>query len=58
MATYDFSCERCNELTTINQSIKDDIQYPTCPKCNILMSRIYNVPGVKFNGSGFYSTDN
>jgi predicted nucleic acid-binding Zn ribbon protein len=30
---------------------------PTCDNCNGTLTRVYSVPVVTFNGSGFYSTD-
>lgn len=56
MATYEFICEVCNELTTTSQSMKEDLVVPDCPKCNLRMNRIYNTPGIQFKGTGFYKT--
>jgi len=42
MATYEFICEICNELTSTTQSMKEDIVVPDCSKCKTRMRRIYN----------------
>ena len=54
MPQYDYRCEVCNALMTITRSIHDDAVAP--PHCGIEMRQVYSTPGIKFNGSGFYST--
>ena len=51
MPSYDFKCETC---TTILET--EDTALPPCPSCGINMIRIWSVPAIKFNGTGFYST--
>lgn len=54
MPQYDYRCDICNEMQTIQRSIHDDAISPTC--CDTEMKQVYSVFGLKFNGTGFYST--
>lgn len=51
MPNYDFKCLTC--LLVVE---KQDTALPPCPTCGETMARIWSVPGIKFNASGFYST--
>jgi putative FmdB family regulatory protein len=51
MPRYDFKCGTCGELVETIENIA-----PVCNTCSGTMLRIWSVPAVKFNGSGFYST--
>ena len=55
MAIYEFKCEKCGIQYETEISINSEIT-ATC--CGQTMSRVWSVPSVKFNASGFYSTDN
>lgn len=48
---YDFKCETCNLVLETN-----DPALPPCTTCGTTMIRIWSVPAIKFNGTGFYST--
>ncbi len=37
--------------------VEDEPVYP-CPYCGEKMVRVYSSFGIKFNGTGFYKTDN
>lgn len=56
MPVYDFKCPDCGDVRTQTISI-DDTEFVAKCKCGAVMEKIYSFTGVKFNGSGFYSTD-
>lgn len=58
MATYDYKCADDGFALTVTRGMTEDEIIPYCDKCNEPMKRIYNAAPVKFNASGFYSTDN
>ena len=51
MPRYDFKCNTCTEVTETTENIP-----PVCETCYETMIRVWSVPAVKFNGTGFYST--
>jgi putative FmdB family regulatory protein len=53
MPLFDFKCNTCNEVVEVSENV----QTP-CGTCGETMQRVWSPVGVKFNGSGFYSTDN
>jgi putative FmdB family regulatory protein len=55
MPLYDYKCEKCSMSIEYQREIGEDRE-PTC--CNQSMQRVWSSPGVIFNSSGFYSTDN
>lgn len=57
MPVYLYTCNECGDME-IRQDMYDNT-LAVCPKCSKigLVKRFVPV-GVKFNGSGFYSTDN
>jgi putative FmdB family regulatory protein len=55
---YDYKCETCKSELTIERSIHAEANAPICFDCHTPMDRVYGVGGIKFTGSGFYSTDN
>lgn len=54
MPTYEFKC--CDNSVSVNASMSE-IKTPTCGKCLQPMARVYSIQGIKFKGSGFYTTD-
>jgi predicted nucleic acid-binding Zn ribbon protein len=56
MPTYEYRCQLCKSMQMVERSIHAESQAPTC--CNELMGRVFHAPPVKFNSTGFYSTDN
>ena len=56
MPAYDYNCSECKATATIVNSITKTAVAPTCPDCEIVMVRDFNVGAVTFKGSGFYST--
>ena len=63
MATYQYecindSCPSAGDYHYIERSVHEAEPEYQCVCCSTPLVRIYNVPAVKFNASGFYSTDN
>jgi putative FmdB family regulatory protein len=56
MPTYEYKCRVCSVTQTVERSIHAESQSPLC--CSELMNRVFEAPPVKFNATGFYSTDN
>lgn len=59
MPTYDYQCEKCEEIFEIFQSMNDK-KLKKCPNnlCGGKVQRLLGVgAGVIFKGSGFYETD-
>jgi putative FmdB family regulatory protein len=56
MPVYDFECPKCGDKRTQTISLELGDFKPIC-KCGAEMQKVYSFTGVKFNGSGFYSTD-
>jgi putative FmdB family regulatory protein len=55
MPVYDYACECGNKRTqTVSIQVKD---FKAICDCGKEMKRIYAAPNIKFNGSGFYTTD-
>ena len=52
MPRYDFKCETCLSIIEVTENIP-----PMCTTCHGTMVRVWSAPAVKFNGSGFYTTD-
>lgn len=57
--TYEYKCEKCNELIEINRPISEKEVIPECPNCknNDLVKRVFGNSGIIFKGSGYYCTD-
>lgn len=58
MPTYEFRCSKCLAQKETVLKIKDVGVPVLCDSCNQTMERIFSTPGIIFNGSGFYRTDN
>jgi len=56
MPVYPFVCKDCKKKFEIVVS-EYSVPIPSCPKCKSgNVKRLWNVPTISFNGSGFYST--
>jgi putative FmdB family regulatory protein len=55
MPKYDYQCGVCSISVEFERGFGEDRE-PSC--CNQIMTRLWSSPGIIFNGSGFYSTDN
>jgi len=58
MPVYDYACIECDTNEEVTRGFNDPETVPPCSKCGYNMARVYNAPGIKFKGSGFYKTDN
>jgi putative FmdB family regulatory protein len=58
MPSYDYQCRDCNTRISVTRSISEKDPGYSCEKCSQPMTRSYSVGAIKFNGSGFYRTDN
>ncbi|RME71159.1 MAG: FmdB family transcriptional regulator [Verrucomicrobia bacterium] len=58
MPTYEYSCQSCNEVIEVFQSMRDE-PLKECPKCGQpgVKRLIGRGAGIIFKGSGFYETD-
>jgi predicted nucleic acid-binding Zn ribbon protein len=59
MPIYEYKCECSPEdIIQFDRSIMEDEPTYGCEKCDANLIRHYGSFGIKFNGSGFYKTDN
>jgi len=56
MPIYDYRCDKCNIERTQSISITET-EFKAICNCGNTMKRIYKSPAIKFNGTGFYTTD-
>lgn len=56
MATYQYECLADGEMILVTRPMTEPEGEYFCETCEKKMHRVYNVPGVKFNAGGFYST--
>lgn len=54
---YEYKCD-CGNTYEATRSIYDAEVMPTCTDCHKSMNRVFGVGNIKFEGTGFYSTDN
>ena len=57
MAIYTYKCNDCNISVDVSRGIAEPEKSYECSSCGSILFRVYQAPGVAFNGSGFYSTD-
>ena len=55
MPVYDYTCTVCSANIEFRRNF-EDVTEPLC--CNQTMQRQWHSPGILFQGTGFYSTDN
>ena len=55
MPVYDYKCTVCSINIEFKRNF-EDVTEPLC--CNQTMQRQWHSPGILFQGTGFYSTDN
>lgn len=58
MPSYEYDCMPCGTRYTKNRSMSEEDPGYKCDTCNKPLVRVYSDIGVRFNGSGFYSTEN
>jgi len=57
MPSYAYDCT-CGATREVIRGFNEPEDVPICSDCHTSMKRVWSVPSVVFNGSGFYSTDN
>lgn len=58
MPTYEFGCVECDYTKEVIRPIAKASDSEVCEKCGYSMVKVYHSFGIKFNGTGFYKTDN
>ena len=56
MPRYDYKCEVCGGQQEVERSIHAEADNPVC--CQRIMGRLFSAVPVRFEGTGFYTTDN
>lgn len=56
MARYDYRCTSCDTVFEVEHGM---LERPavSCPQCGSPATRVFDVSGIVFKGSGFYNTD-
>ena len=54
---YEYECPKDGTKIEIERSILESESIYTCELCGTQLKRIYNSPPIKFNATGFYTTD-
>lgn len=54
MATYEYQCKICSNVTQVERNMSDDEVLPLC--CGELTTRIWQAAPIMFKGAGFYKT--
>ena len=58
MPNYEYDCMPCAKRYIKVRSMSDTDPGYICDNCGNYLVRVYSGFGIKFNGSGFYKTDN
>ena len=56
MARYDYRCTACNKVFEVEHGMTEHPKI-TCPDCGAAATKVFNASGIRFEGSGFYNTD-
>lgn len=56
MPIYEYLCDVCDYKFEKLQALSA-APVSECPKCKGSVKKVFSVPSLKFNGSGFYKTD-
>lgn len=56
MARYDYRCTACGTVFEVEHGMTEKPSI-TCPACSAPAEKVFNASGIKFEGSGFYNTD-
>lgn len=56
MARYDYRCTSCGDVFEVEHGMTEHPEI-TCPDCGASAEKVFNASGIKFEGSGFYNTD-
>ncbi len=56
MARYDYRCTSCGDVFEVEHGMTEHPDI-SCPDCGSPAEKVFNASGIKFEGSGFYNTD-
>lgn len=56
MARYDYRCTGCGEVFEVEHGMMERPAV-ACPSCGGAAEKVFSPSGIKFEGSGFYNTD-
>ena len=56
MARYDYKCSSCGNVFEVEHPMSE-IPEVVCPSCGAPAAKTFSASGIKFEGSGFYNTD-
>lgn len=56
MARYDYRCTSCGNVFEVEHGMTERPEV-TCPSCGGAADKVFSAIGIKFEGSGFYNTD-
>lgn len=56
MARYDYRCTACGTVFEVEHGMTERPEV-SCPACNGAAEKVFSASGIKFQGSGFYNTD-
>lgn len=56
MARYDYKCSSCGNVFEVEHPMSETPEV-VCPSCGAPAAKTFSTSGIKFEGSGFYNTD-
>lgn len=56
MARYDYKCSSCGNVFEVEHPMSETPEV-VCPSCGAPAAKTFSASGIKFEGSGFYNTD-
>ena len=56
MARYDYRCMSCGNTFEVEHGMTEQPKV-TCPVCGEEAEKVFSASGIKFEGNGFYNTD-
>lgn len=56
MARYDYKCSSCGNVFEVEHPMPETPEV-LCPSCGAPAVKTFSASGIKFEGSGFYNTD-
>lgn len=56
MARYDYRCAACGNVFEVEHGMTEHPDV-NCPACGGTADKVFSASGIKFEGSGFYNTD-
>jgi putative FmdB family regulatory protein len=57
MPAYEYKCPSCQQKHTETRGINEQEKIKQCENCKVDYVRVFAVPVVTFNGSGFHIND-